>query len=223
MKTGTAPLSFLGHASTNVVEGYCCCMLERWLAPIDENWSSIGNALFSQLSVSLFGDRSEKSEMIEELDRSVKEAGRIKTPLVIVTGSSRHRRDDFLTKYASKKNLKILNVGLVFGERLASVDEFSRRSHATEILEEICADFTEGGLLIMNDIEIFFDQTLALNPMSVFKKISRNRTAIAVWPGDITKGRLQYATPNHPEFQDHSIDGAILFNCSVGEQVNALQ
>ena len=212
-----------GHSSTNVVEGFFRNMLERRLAPTDENWLSMGNVLFSQLSASLFGDNSEQSEMIEKLDQIAKEAESIKTPLIIVTGSSRHHGSDFLAKYASHKNLNILNVGLVFGERLASSDEFARRSHATEILEEICAEFTESGLLIMNNIEILFDQSLALNPMGIFKKISRSRTAIAVWPGDVKKGRLQYATPDHPEFQDHSIDGVILFNSSLGEQLNALQ
>lgn len=223
MKTGTATIKLLGCPSTNVVEGIYRSMLECLLAPIDEYWSSMRHDPFPLLSFNLSGDNGEKPEMTEELDRAVKEAESINTPLIILTGSSRHHRGHFLAKYASYKNLDILNIGLVFGQHLASSDEFNRRSNATEILEKICADFTESGLLIVDNIEILFDQTLALNPMSVLKKISRNRAAIVVWPGDVKNGRLQYATPNHPEFQDHSIDGVVLFNCNMGEQLDALQ
>lgn len=223
MKTGAAPMNLPRCSSVGVVEGLCRGMLEHRLALTDKYWPSMVDAHSSQLSASISDDNSEKSEMIEKLDRAVKEAEAIKTPLIIVIGSSHHSRDGLLEKYASYKKRSVLNVGLVYGQHLASSDEFTRRSCATEALEEICTELAGNGLLFMNNIEILFDQSLALNPMMVLKKISRNRTTIAVWPGDVKKSRLQYATPDHPEFQDHSTDGVILFNSSIGEHLDALQ
>ena len=223
MKTGAAPMNLPRCSSVDVVEGFCRGMLEHRLALIDKYWPSMVDAHSSQLSASLSDDSSEQSEMIEKLDRSVEEAENIKTSLIIVIGPSHHNKCDLLTKYASYKKSCVLNVGLVYGQHLASSDELARRSHATEALEEICTSHAGNGLLFMNNIEILFDQSLALNPMTVLKKISRNRTTIAVWPGDVKKGRLQYATPDHPEFQDHSTDGVILFSSSIGEHLDALQ
>lgn len=149
--------------------------------------------------------------MIEALDRLVEDVSGLNSKLVLLIGHPRTGKSSLLGRLAEDRQMCLLNVGMELGRKLLSVSSTRRHLQVTDILKELADDYSHNGLLIMDNIEILFDQTLKLSPLELLKRHAHARRVVAVWPGELQEGRLSYATTGHPEHQDYGIDGLVPF------------
>lgn len=149
--------------------------------------------------------------MIEALDRLVEDVSGLNSKLVLLIGHPRIGKSSLLGRLAENRQMRLLNVGMELGRKLLSVSSTRRHLQATDMLKELADDSSHNGLLIMDNIEILFDQTLKLSPLELLKRHAHARRVVAAWPGELREGRLSYATTGHPEHQDYGIDGLVPF------------
>lgn len=149
--------------------------------------------------------------MIEALDRLVEDVSGLNSKLVLLIGHPRTGKSTLLGRLAENRQMRLLNVGMELGRKLLSVSSTRRHLQATDMLKELADDSSHNGLLIMDNIEILFDQTLKLSPLELLKRHAHARRVVAAWPGELREGRLSYATTGHPEHQDYGIDGLVPF------------
>ena len=65
--------------------------------------------------------------------------------------------------------------------------------------------------VILDNLEILFDNALQQDPLRLLQSISRNRAVVASWNGIVNSGRLLYAETGHPEYRSYdSIDALIV-------------
>ena len=60
--------------------------------------------------------------------------------------------------------------------------------------------------VVFDHIELLFEPSLALQPLSLLKQLSRSAVIVVLWPGTITEHQLTYAQPMHPEYQHYDSD-----------------
>jgi len=149
--------------------------------------------------------------MIEALDRLVEDVSGLNSKLVLLIGHPRTGKSTLLGRLAENRQMRLLNVGMELGRKLLSVSSTRRHLQATDMLKELADDSSHNGMLIMDNIEILFDQTLKLSPLELLKRHAHARRVVAAWPGELREGRLSYATTGHPEHQDYGIDGLVPF------------
>ncbi len=149
--------------------------------------------------------------MIEALDRLVEDVSGLNSKLVLLIGHPRTGKSGLLGRLAENRQMRLLNVGMELGRKLLCVSSTRRHLQATDMLKELADDSSHNGLLIMDNIEILFDQTLKLSPLELLKRHAHARRVVAAWPGELREGRLSYATTGHPEHQDYGIDGLVPF------------
>jgi len=149
--------------------------------------------------------------MIEALDRLVEDVSGLNSKLVLLIGHPRTGKSSLLGRLAENRQMRLLNVGMELGRKLLSVSSTRRHLQATDMLKELADDSSHNGMLIMDNIEILFDQTLKLSPLELLKRHAHARRVVAAWPGELREGRLSYATTGHPEHQDYGIDGLVPF------------
>jgi hypothetical protein len=149
--------------------------------------------------------------MIEALDRLVEDVSGLNSKLVLLIGHPRTGKSSLLGRLAENRQMRLLNVGMELGRKLLSVSSTRRHLQVTDMLKELADDSSHNGLLIMDNIEILFDQTLKLSPLELLKRHAHARRVVAAWPGELREGRLSYATTGHPEHQDYGIDGLVPF------------
>ncbi len=77
-----------------------------------------------------------------------------------------------------------------------------RALHVSRLLEDILRD-AENEVVLLDNIEILFDQSLKQDPLRLLQGLSRNRTVVATWNGEIKNHLLNYAGPEHPEYQHY--------------------
>ena len=112
-------------------------------------------------------------------------------------------------------NCRTTEVGLptdaTLGNRLAALPQRQRALQANVALRELADEYASGDLLLLDNIELLFDQSLKLDPLDLLKRHAHARRVVAVWPGELRDGRLIYAEMGHPEYQDYGLDGLVPF------------
>lgn len=149
--------------------------------------------------------------MIELLERVVEDLVVVKSKLLLLNGAPNSGKSTLLRQFAKRRDLQVLNVGAALGRELLEIPSTRRHLQASDLLKGLVYDFTSNGLLLMDNLEILFDQGLQLNPLDLLRRHAQARRVIAAWPGAFTEKRLSYATTGHPEYQDYSCDGLVPF------------
>jgi len=149
--------------------------------------------------------------MLEELERLLEEAVALQSKLVLLIGMPRSGKTALLQALATKRGAKLLNIGKALGGRLAEIPQRQRHLQAHSILRELSDQYATGDVLLVDNIELLFDQSLHLDPLDQLKRHAHARRVVAVWPGELRDGRLTYAVMGHPEHQDYGLEGLVPF------------
>jgi len=149
--------------------------------------------------------------MLDHLNRLVNEIGALQSKLILLVGRPDGGKTALLAGLAERRGAKVLNVGSALGGRLAMLPSRQRVLKAPVILRELADEHANGDLLLLDNIELLFDQSLKLDPLDLLKRHARARRVVAVWPGELRDGRLIYAEMGHPEYQDYDLDGLVPF------------
>lgn len=153
--------------------------------------------------------------MIEKLERLIDEVGALQSKLVLLVGPPNAGKTALLHNLAKSKGVATLNVGAELGGRLACMTQKQRQLQSPSIMRELADQHASGDLLLLDNIELLFDTSLQLDPLDLLKRHAHARRVVAVWPGelqgDAKTGRLTYADIGHPEHQDYSLAGVVLF------------
>lgn len=64
--------------------------------------------------------------------------------------------------------------------------------------------------LVLDNLELLFDQDLKQDPLRLLQGLARNRTLLASWNGTFSVGRLGYAVPGHPEYRAYDAPEALI-------------
>jgi hypothetical protein len=149
--------------------------------------------------------------VIDELQRKIADTASLNSKLVLLIGPPRSGKTAILDQLSDRMNVQVLNVGLALGRDLLALPRMRRHLQVSELFKALAETATSQGLLLVDNIELLFDRTLRVGVLDLLKSQARVRPVVAVWPGELRESRLSYAVSGHPEHQDQSADGAILF------------
>jgi hypothetical protein len=105
-----------------------------------------------------------------------------------------------LEQVALEKGWPLLNVNLSLSERLLELTRAQRALRASALVEDIVKESgTE--IVLLDNLEILFGVDLQLDPLRLLQTLSRSRTIVAAWPGNLNGDHLVYSEPGHPEYR----------------------
>ena len=149
--------------------------------------------------------------MIEKLENLVDDITSLNSKLVLLIGPPRSGKSVLLAQLSERRDTPVLNVGAGLGRQLLAILSTRRHLQAADLLKDMADEAARDGLLLLDNIELLFDNTLQLNPLDLLKRHAHWGRVVAVWPGELRENRLFYATTEHPEHQDYGIDGLVPF------------
>ena len=149
--------------------------------------------------------------MIEDLQRVVQDAASLNSKLVLLIGGRRSGKSALLHELSSRMRTRVFNVGFELGRELLSLPKLRRNIQVSEVFKALADASSADGVLLADNLELLFDRTLRVTALDLLRSQARVRPVVAVWPGDLRDHRLCYAVPGHPEYQDYSPDGVVLF------------
>lgn len=129
--------------------------------------------------------------------------------LVILAGPCQSGKTSCMHRVQEKTRYLLINVNLELSQKLLDWPTQERAFEVSEMVRQIIAD-QETGCVLLDNIEILFHPELAVDPLRLLQKLSRNRTIVATWNGILDGRQLVYAEPGHPEYNRWAADDLII-------------
>jgi len=133
--------------------------------------------------------------------------------LLLVVGPTGSGKTAALQAFAAEEGSSIVNVGIELGRRLLDLTERQRVIEVPSLLERIVGE-AEGDTVVLDNTEILFNPVLNQDPLRLLKALSRNRTIVASWLGNLDGQHLVYATPEHREFRRYPLADLMVVDVS---------
>lgn len=149
------------------------------------------------------------NDSIHLLDNAVEVALRAYHRLVILVGEHGTGKSSVLRAFADRHGCTPLNVNLELAQRLLGLSKVQRARQADDLFQQLLSG-SEGSVVVLDNCELLFDQSLQLDPLRLLQAASRNRTVVASWCGTLEDGVLTYAEPRHPEYRTYTGVDAVL-------------
>lgn len=135
---------------------------------------------------------------------AIKRANNLYHQLVIVVGRPGSGKTEMLARVSIETVSPIINVNLELSRALLELTMRQRALRAPALMEDI-ARKQGGELLLLDNTELLFDSSMHLNPLAIFQKLSRKRTVVATWCGELTGDSITYAAFGHPEYRKYLV------------------
>lgn len=133
------------------------------------------------------------SEKIEEI------AGLYYKLILLVTDPETNNSINF-DLLAHQLQSSAVNINLELSQLMLSLTPRQRSLKSASLLGAIIKDVPKDTVLL-NNIHILFDPLLRQDPLRLLQNLSRHKTIIAVWEGQVQSQYLTYARPDHPEYR----------------------
>ena len=118
--------------------------------------------------------------------------------LILLVGPPRTGKTSALRDLAEERRWPLVNVNLELSERLLDLTSKQRALHVPDILSEMIGRHP-AEVVVLDNTEILFSPDLQQDPLRLLQVLSRNRTIIGCWSGEVDGENLIYAQPPHPE------------------------
>ena len=120
-----------------------------------------------------------------------------------------YKYGDSVKMFSEIENLPYINVNMELSKNLIAIPQSKRKYYVTEILQEILMSRTEE-IICLDYLELLFHPELAVNPFQLLRDISRTKTLVISWRGNIEGDVLVHAEPGHPEYKRQWVEDAII-------------
>ena len=115
-----------------------------------------------------------------------------------------------------------LNVNLELTRRLLTIDARTYATKASRILQALCDDQELDHSLFLDNVELLFSPEVGcLNPVDLFKKVSRERLVVLSLPCRLVSQaqphiRAEYSEPGRPDQMSLDLSGVAVIDLSEG-------
>jgi dephospho-CoA kinase len=144
----------------------------------------------------------------ERIKQSLQTADGLYHRLVLLVGETGSGKTKVLREFAEEIGAEVININLLLSAELLGLSEKQRLLHLPEILDKIVEK--KQATVVLDNIEILFDQRLKQDPLKLLQLMSRNRSVIAAWNGKIEQQRLTYAETGHHEYRQYDAKELLL-------------
>lgn len=141
----------------------------------------------------------ERDGLLQKIRLGAEQASRMYYRLLVVVGDDEVKDGRYL---AEGLGIRRIDVGEKLAEELLEVPNRRRPLKVAGLLEDLLDD-AGGDRVLLNHIEILFEKSLKVEPLTLLKNVSRRRLVVVKWRGEIEAGNLVYGVPRHPEFRSY--------------------
>lgn len=146
----------------------------------------------------------------DQIIRSIQAAKNLYYRLVLLVGPSGSGKTGILTDVAKDLDTKVVNINLEVSALLLELTQKQRSLRLPQIIDQIISG--EKSVMVLDNTELIFDDSLQQEPLRLFQGISRNKTILVSWNGHISNNKLIYAEPGHPEYKSYNLNDLIYVN-----------
>ncbi|MCY4192217.1 MAG: BREX-3 system P-loop-containing protein BrxF [Rhodospirillaceae bacterium] len=138
--------------------------------------------------------------LVDQIMRKAEQAADLYHRLVLVVAPTRSGKTSALHDFRDRTGAPLINVNLLLSRGMLELTRRQRRLQLPRLLGKVVGT-DDGDTILLDNIEIIFDDGLKQDPLRLLQGLSRNKTVVATWNGAIVENALTYADPDHPEYR----------------------
>jgi hypothetical protein len=158
-------------------------------------------------------------DQVEQLKKAIYTLGEQEYhKLVLLVGDFFSGKTRLIREVCDDLNGEYLNVNLELTRRLLTIDAGTYDTKASDLLKALCDSRDSGHTLFLDNIELLFSPEVGrLNPVDLFKKISRDRVVVLSLPCRMTsRTRAEYSQPGRPDHMSLDLSGVTVIDLEGG-------
>ena len=140
------------------------------------------------------------AELSNKIINKIEQASELYHRLVLVVAPQGSGKTTVLRNVQQNLGVPFVNINLEVSRQLLELTARQQVLQLSCIMEDILRG-AETEVVILDNIEILFETSLKQDPLRLLQALSRNRTVVASWNGEIKDKHLTYATPGHLEYR----------------------
>ena len=145
---------------------------------------------------------------LEDVRTRIEKAAELYHRLVLVVGPTSSGKTRAIQHLAEDLAIPIINLNLEASKHLLELTDRQRRLELPRILDEVVGK--AGPVVLLDNTELLFDMSLQNDPLRLLQKLSRSRTVVASWSGNLQDEHLIYGAPEHPEYRRYPVHDFIV-------------
>lgn len=106
--------------------------------------------------------------------------------------------------FAQQEGTPYINLGLSLSEKLLNYSLKQRPFVVQQVFEDLLIE-ANSKVICLDFIEILFDPSLQIQPLSLLKNLSKNYTLVVAWRGVYQDNTLIYSEVGHPEYYKYAL------------------
>lgn len=138
--------------------------------------------------------------------------------LVLLVGDFASGKTQLMRRVCDEVSGVYLNVNLELTRQLLTIDARTYATKASDILKNLCDAQDPERPLFLDNIELLFSPEVGrLNPVDLFKKISRERLIVLSLPCRLTgQARAEYSEPGRRDYMSLDLSGLTIIDLEGG-------
>ncbi len=155
--------------------------------------------------------------------RKTSRAAELYHRLVILAAPPGAGKTAALRDVQKRTGAPLVNVNLELSLRMLELTGRQRALQLPRLLAEI-VNASGGDVVLLDNIELLFDVSLKQDPLRLLQGLSRNKTLVVAWNGEIRRIHsslfLVYAVPEHPEYRQYAVNDLLIVSPAEPEVTN---
>jgi hypothetical protein len=146
-------------------------------------------------------------KVIRRIDQAAEQYHR----LIVLVAPAGAGKTAALQEVHERTSAPLVNVNLELSLRMLDLTERQRALQLPRLLAEIVGA-SAANVVLLDNIEVLFDDSLMLDPLRLLQGLSRNKTVVAAWSGSVEGKHMVYATPDHAEYKRYPLLDFLVVN-----------
>ncbi len=156
--------------------------------------------------------------LVSQICSKIKEIEELYHRLLLLVGPAHCGKTELLQNLHQETSAPLININLELSRRMLEIPEAKRAYFLPQVLKDILP--RESGLILLDNIEILFDNSLRQDPLKLLQNQSRKHSIIAAWNGSIDGESLTYAAAGHPEYRRYPAQDLAYLNLSSSRSLH---
>ena len=140
--------------------------------------------------------------VIEALQQAITYAPEQYHRLILLVGPTGAGKTRALQELQKQIDAPLISVNLELSRQMLEMTEQQQVLRLPRLLGDLIRT-SAADVVLLDNIEMLFLPRFKQDPLRLLQAISRHRTLVVAWNGEVRQGKLIYAVPDHPEYRTY--------------------
>lgn len=140
------------------------------------------------------------NHLVDRISQSIDDVNGLYYRLILIVSDPTDQQSYDFKQIAEQVGIGFVNVNLELSRRMLAMTTRQRSLRVASLLDDTISAVTNE-VVLLHHINLLFDPSLRQDPLRLLQNLSRRKTIVIIWEGNVQRQYLTYAKPEHLEYR----------------------